>query len=192
MRCGSRTPGGLNYSRPTNPSFGVNAKVNRLPAILLRPGEGSMVRNSRCLTAPCAAALMRNWVIPILVLWSFHGYTPCKRSDRSLTLSRHCHHHLPPRHSCSLSHLLTSLCDTHRPTADRSIIIMPPWLGYTTTQQARTDDKVANATLHPQTLHLPIENVFSFLCFATLYFYSHYAFVAHFSIKLRGLVQNNW
>jgi hypothetical protein len=68
---------------------------------------------------------------------------------------------------------------------------MPPWLDYTT-QQARTDDKVAIDILHPETLHLLVENVFSFLCFATLCFYSHYALVAHFSIKLRGLVENDW
>jgi hypothetical protein len=69
---------------------------------------------------------------------------------------------------------------------------MPPWLGYTTTQQARTDDKAAYAFLHPHILHLLIENVFSFLCFAALCFFSHYALVAYFSIKLRGLVQNDW
>ena len=66
---------------------------------------------------------------------------------------------------CHISHLVVR----HELAHGESSIIMPPWSSYTI-QQARTDDKVANAILHPHILHLLIENVFSFLCFATLYF----------------------
>ena len=103
-----------------------------------------------------------------------------------LTLSIHFHSSLSPI-------LLLPITSFHirASSSGRPIITMPAWSGYAP-QQAKIDGKMAYAIFHPQTLHLLLENVSSFLCFATLCIYLHFALVAHFSIKLRGLVHNDW
>ena len=103
-----------------------------------------------------------------------------------LTLSIHFHSFLAP----ILLLPITSF-HIHASSSGRPIISMPAWSGYAP-QQAKIDGKMAYAIFHPQTLHLLLENVSSFLCFATLCIYLHFALVAHFSIKLRGLVHNDW
>jgi len=79
----------------------------------------------------------------------------------------------------------------HHLPDDELIVVMPSWFNRVA-QQTRTRDKATSTTFHSPTLHLLVENVFSFLCIATLCLYFHYALIAHLSIKLRGLVQNDW
>jgi hypothetical protein len=67
---------------------------------------------------------------------------------------------------------------------------MPPWFSYIT-QQTKAGDKAIYTIFHPPTLHLLVENIFLFLCIAALCLYCHFALIAHYSIKLRGLVHND-
>jgi hypothetical protein len=179
-------------SRSIDPVFPRgSAKVSRLPAALLsslRSGEESIARNffvdpvyPRAQDATPFTRDRRK-----LPSWHFCGYTLYKRSDHPHTLKT-----LSPSFFPSILLLPITSFHIHASPSGRPIISMPAWFGYAI-QQAKIDGKVAYAILHPQTLHLLLENVFSFLCFATLCLYSHYALIAHFSIKLRGLVHNDW
>jgi hypothetical protein len=57
-------------------------------------------------------------------------------------------------------------------------------------RQTGVGDEAAFVFLHSSILHLLVENIFLLLCSAAILLYCHFSLVAHLSIKIRGLVQD--